>query len=110
MRSSRPATTLTMPSVSPMVRARPLACIEKTPDLTPSPNRSLASVSVISISEAAPSEIDEDEARSQIERSDRERAQFIKKHFHVDRDDATRCDLILNTSRIPPAKCPATQR
>jgi cytidylate kinase len=56
---------------------------------------------------AAKREIDEDEARSQIERSDKERAQFIKRLFHVDRGDPTHSDLTLNTSRIPPAKCPA---
>ncbi|MBN1475913.1 cytidylate kinase-like family protein [Candidatus Sumerlaeota bacterium] len=56
---------------------------------------------------AAKREISEDEARAQIERSDRERAQFIRKHFRVDRGDPTHSDLTLNTSRIPPAKCPA---
>jgi cytidylate kinase len=39
-------------------------------------------------------------ARHEVHRIDRERAEFIRHHFHLEIDDPTRCDLTINTGGI----------
>ncbi len=41
-----------------------------------------------------------DEAAKEVAELERERAQFIRHHFHVETDDQTRHDLIVNLERI----------
>lgn len=46
-----------------------------------------------------------EEAQRWVEKTDRERAQFIKDHFYKAADDPHLHDLVLNTSRFPLATC-----
>ncbi len=41
-----------------------------------------------------------EEARAQIARLEQERGEFIRQHFHVEANDATRLDLVINTDRM----------
>ncbi len=44
--------------------------------------------------------ISNEAARSQIEASDLHRRQYLKRHYHVDWDDPSLYDLVINTGRI----------
>ena len=44
--------------------------------------------------------ISEREARRQVQTVDASRRAFVMQHFHVELDDATRFDLVLNTARL----------
>lgn len=46
-----------------------------------------------------------EDARRWVEKTDRERAQFIKCHFHMDSADSVHYDLVLNSSRFSVAEC-----
>ena len=45
-----------------------------------------------------------EEARKEVTRIDHERAEFIRHHFHISIDEATRCDLTINRGRISAAQ------
>lgn len=49
--------------------------------------------------------ISEGEAQALVKRVDRERAQFVKRHFQRDVADAHNFDLVVNASRLPPTVC-----
>lgn len=45
-----------------------------------------------------------EEARETVPEIDRERSEFVENHFHACVDDATRCDMTLNTEHFSPAQ------
>jgi len=45
-----------------------------------------------------------EEARKIVPEIDRERAEFVANHFHVGVNDATRCDMTLNSEHFSPAQ------
>lgn len=49
--------------------------------------------------------VQNEEARKWVERTDTERARFVKNHFHKDPDDPRQYDLVLNSSRFSVAEC-----
>ncbi len=49
---------------------------------------------------AAASGVAVDEALAEVTRIDRERAEFVRQHFHVDPSDPTRHDLVINVERL----------
>jgi cytidylate kinase len=51
--------------------------------------------------------VGEDEAHAIVQRIERERSQFVKRHFHRDVLDVHNFDLVVNASRLSPALCAA---
>lgn len=45
------------------------------------------------------------EARTRMEQADRERAEFIRRHFKADADDPSFYDLLLNTDQLTVERC-----
>jgi len=50
-------------------------------------------------------QIDREEAERRIKRLEQERAEFVRRHFLKDPTDPANYDLVLNVSRLTPAKC-----
>jgi len=48
------------------------------------------------------------EARLRMEQTDRERTEFIRRHYKGDPDDPRNYDLVLNTDRLNPAQAAST--
>jgi cytidylate kinase len=44
-----------------------------------------------------------DEARARVDRLEQDRAEFVRKHFHVDANDAYTFDLVITLDRFSPA-------
>jgi len=47
--------------------------------------------------------LDPQQARDEIERVEKERAEFVRRHFHRDANDPLRFDLVVNTGRMEAA-------
>ena len=45
--------------------------------------------------------ISEESARHEAHKIDRERSDFVRHHYHIEIDDPARCDLTINTDRVP---------
>ncbi|HEX3511202.1 MAG TPA: cytidylate kinase-like family protein [Solirubrobacteraceae bacterium] len=56
---------------------------------------------------AGSSDLGGDEALKQIRRSDSNRADYIKRFYDVDSEQATHYDLVINTDRVPPQQAAA---